>query len=214
MKHLIIPTIFAHNKKEFDERFAKLIEITHQLQIDFMDGKFVHGKSISIEDVPDCHEYWVKFEAHLMMQKPENYIEKLKEKGFKKIIFHYEAVKNAHKIKELISLIKKNKMKVFIAINPATKIDKIIMFLGNIGGVLVMGINPGKEHQKFIPSIYEKIGELRRVDKKIIIQVDGGVNFDNIRRLRKLGVNYINSGSLISDSAKPKKMLKMMKVAF
>ncbi len=214
MKHRIIPTVFALNKEDFYKRFNKLIGITNYLQIDFMDGKFVKAKSVKIEDVPDCHEYWGKFEAHLMARNPEKYIEKLKEKGFFRVIFHYEALRNDNKIINLISEIKRNRMKAVIAINPSTGLDKILGFLDRVNGVLFMGVNPGKENQKFIFSVYEKIAELRKINRKIEISVDGGVNFSNIGKLRDLGVNYINSGGLISNSSNPKKMLKALKRAF
>lgn len=211
MKHKIIPTVFAHNKKEFDERFEKLAKITHYLQIDFMDGKFVRGKSISIGDAPDCHEYWGKFEAHLMVRDPGKYIKELKEKGFKKVIFHYEAVKGKKEAEKIIKLIKKLKMKAWIALNPETGIDKILDLLGEIDGVLFMGVNPGKEGQKFISSVYEKIGELRRIDKKIMIQVDGGVNFGVALKLGALGVNFLNSGGFVAEAKNSKRVIKILR---
>lgn len=214
MKHLIIPTVFATNKKEFNERFEKLVKITHYLQIDIMDGKFVKTKSVKISEMPDCHEYWGKFEAHLMVRNPEKYINKLKEKGFKKVIFHIESVRNKKEAEKVIKLIKNLKMRVWVALNPKTDIDRILDLLGEVDGVLFMGANPGREHQKFISSVYEKIGELRRADKKILIQVDGGINFKVASRLGKLGVSSLNSGGFIAEAKNPKKMLKMLKRAF
>ncbi len=204
----IIPTVFAHNKKEFHERFSELIKLNRDLQIDFMDGKFVKSHGIKINDIPNLSKYKRKFEAHLMAFNPAKYIDKLRKKGFKKIIFHYEALKNNQKIEELIDKIKENRMRAWIAINPSTKIDGIIGFLDNVNGILFMGVEPGREHQKFIPSVYYKINKLRKMNKKIKVQVDGGVNLLNIGKLRSLGADYINSGSFISKAENPKKVLR------
>ena len=99
-------------------------------------------------------------------------------------------------------------MHPIIAFNPGTN---IIDF--NID-VLLMGVYPGKEHQRFISKVYEKIKRLRSINKTIKIHVDGGVNLSNIKKLRKLGVNYINSGSFISDSENPRKELNNLEKAF
>ena len=207
----IIPTIFAHNKKEFTERFEKLAPISKALQIDFMDGKFVPAKSLTLKDIPNLKKYKNNFEAHLMTQNPEKYIPQLKKKGFKKIIFHIEATKNPEKI---IKKIRAIKLTLFIAINPETPTEKIIPYLEKVNGILFMGVHPGKEHQSFIPDVYKKIAQLRSQNKKIPIQVDGGATPQVIKKLVKLKVNYINSGSYISDSENPRQALKKLNAVF
>ena len=90
----VIPTVFAMNKGEFDERLAKLVKISKKIQIDFMDGKFVDGRGVELRDVPNLRKYRSEFEAHLMVRNPEEWFEELKEKGFKKVIFHYESIRD------------------------------------------------------------------------------------------------------------------------
>ena len=209
----IIPTIFAHNKKEFDLRFNKLIALKRDLHIDFMDGKFVKSKSINVNQVQNLRNYNMNFEAHLMTKNPGKYLSLLKKKGFDKIIFHYEAIQE-DKIISLIKKIKSNNMKAIIALNPETQINNIIPFLTRIYGVLFMGVYPGKENQKFISKVYGKIKGLRKISKKINIHVDGGINLSNIKKLKILGVNYINSGSFISDSENPGKALRSLQKEF
>ena len=70
-----------------------------------------------------------------------------------------------------------------------------------------MGVHPGKEHQSFIPPVYKKISQIRKANKKIIIQIDGGVNEKNVKKLIKSGANYLNSGSYVSSSQNPKQAL-------
>lgn len=199
----IIPTIFAHNKKEFHERFEKLVPIANYFQIDFMDAKFVPAKSMQLKDVPTLPKN-KNFEAHLMCLNPENYFKALKKKGFKKIIFHIETTSGPEK---LIKKIKTLGMKSMVAINPETSLEKI----PKNSDVMFMGVHPGKEHQTFIPEVYDKIAELRSQDKTCFIQVDGGITPEVIKKLARLKVNAVNSGSFISSSPNPKKSLKELK---
>lgn len=213
MSH-IIPTVFAYNKKEFNERFLKLIKISKNIHIDFMDGKFVKSRGVNLKNMPNLKIYKISFEAHLMCIKPEKYVNDLKKKGFKKIIFHYEAIKKKYKILKFISNVRNNGLKAIIAINPNTKVEKIKNFLNNVDGALVMGVNPGKEHQKFNIRVYNKIKRLKKFDKRIKVQVDGGVNLEIARKLKKIGVDYINSGSFVSDAEEPKKVLGELEGVF
>lgn len=207
----IIPTIFAHNKKEFDERFKKLFPVSKNLQIDFMDGKFVPAHSVQINEIPNLKKYKNNFEAHLMCFNPEKYVRLAKENGFKKIIFHIEATNNSEKI---IQQIKKEKMQAFVAINPETKIDKILPYLKKTDGVLFMGVHPGKEHQSFIPQVYKNIYELKKINKNIAVQVDGGVNEEVAKKLVNLKVDYLNTGSFVANAENPKEAFKMLNALF
>lgn len=200
MMRKIVPTIFAKNKKQFKERLKKLIESKKDIQIDFMDGKFVKTRGIKINDVPNLSKYNQRFEAHLMTLNPSSYIKELKDKGFKKIIFHYESIKDRNKVLGLLLYIRTQGMKAVIALNPETDIEKIREIWDYADGVLFMGVHPGKENQKFIPKVYQKIRQLRKMNKKIKIQVDGGVNLKVAEKLRKIRVNILNTGSFISSS--------------
>lgn len=206
----VIPTVFATNKKEEYERFEKLVGISDGLHIDFMDGKFVKSKGIEISDVPNLKRMKGEFEAHLMVKDPRKYIVELKEKGFRKFIFHIESMKSETAAEELVEFVKMEGLKVMVALNPATKIKKIEELLGKVDGVLFMGVKPGREHQKFISSVYKKIEELRRMDSKIFIQVDGGVNLKVAERLGKLGVNCVNTGSFVSDAENPREVIEQL----
>ncbi|MFH1802124.1 MAG: ribulose-phosphate 3-epimerase [archaeon] len=204
---LVIPTIFAKTKKEFNDRLARLSPISKNLQIDFMDGKFVKAKSISLKDIPDLKKFKNNFEAHLMCLHPEKYLSQLKKKGFKKVIFHIETTIHPE---ELIQKIKNLKMKPMVAINPKTPIEKLPKKVP----VLFMGVNPGEESQSFIPTLYKKIKSFRQKNKRIAIQVDGGVSPRNAKRLAESGVDAINSGSYISEAENPIRSLEELKRLF
>jgi len=208
----IIPTVFAKNKKEFDSRFAKLSKVSKELQVDFMDGKLVRAKGIRLSDIPNLRGKG-NFEAHLMVANPGKWILGLKKKGFKKVLFHYESFRDIRKIENLIVKLKKAKMKVFITVNPGTSVKKIMPFLTSVDGVMFMGVNPGRENQRFVPGVFEKIKELRRHSKGVKIQVDGGVSDKTIGRLKRSGVDIVNSGSYISDAEKPREALARLRKA-
>jgi len=206
-KMKLIPTIFAHNKKEFEERFKKILPISKNIQIDFMDGKFVKAKSIQPRDIPNLAKFKNNFEAHLMCLHPEKYLSTLKQKGFKKIFFHFEATKNPEKI---LNQIKSLNLTAGIAFNPNAPIKKIIE-LSNLADVLLfMGHTPGVEGVSFNPKTLEKIKALRKTNKKIKIQVDGGASPRIIPKLAKAGVNYANIGSYVSKSKNPKQAFKKL----
>lgn len=188
----IIPTILVKNFSEFKERVRKIKELGFDFaQIDICDGKFVNNKTFWSLDAN------LDFELHLMVKNPEQIINQVKNaKNIKKIIFHFEATSN---IKNIINLIKKYDFKVGLAINPETDILKIKKYLKNLDLVLIMGVHPGFCGQKFILNIINKIKKLRQIDKKILIEVDGGINKKIIPKLIKSGADILAAGSYLKD---------------
>ena len=206
----IIPTVFARNKREFNERFERLYKVSHSLQIDFMDNRFVRGKSVNLKDIPNLRGKRI-FEAHLMVNYPSKYLFGLKKKGFSKVIFHIECKEDAEKI---IKKINKLKMTAFIAVNPSTNIKDFEGILDKIKGVLFMGVYPGREGQKFVGKVYGKIKRFKLEHQNVRIQVDGGVNLNNISKLKEVGVSIVNTGSFVDEADNPRKALKMLKRKF
>jgi len=206
----IIPTVFSHDKKEFLKRFNRLIKVSEKIQIDFMDGKFVPAKSITMKEIPSLKKYKIEFEAHLMVKNPKPWIKEAKQKGFKRVIFHLEAVKTSE-IGDLISLSKKLNLEVYLAINPNTKLKILLKILNKIKikpkGILFLGVHPGKEGQKFQKIILRRIKKLKSKYPKIITQIDGGVNENTIKKIVKYPVDFINSGSFVSNSKNPKSQI-------
>ncbi len=209
----IIPAILARSKKEFNEQFNKLLPITQNLQIDLMDGKFVKQKSIYLNKIPDLKKYNKEFEAHLMVKNPIALVSTLKQKGFRKIIFHYESYKKEKMIEKTIALIRENNMDVWLALNPETETEKISPYLDKIDGVLIMGVYPGKSGQEFIPETLKKIKKLRK-KSRIKIQIDGGVNEKTAPLLFKAGADYLNSGSFVSNAKSPGDAINQLEKAF
>ncbi len=199
MKKVIIPSIIAKSQKELDERISKIDSDIYQL--DFMDGKFVKNKSLMFEfKIPKEKKY----EAHLMISNPKDWISKNWEK-VDTIIFHFESVKNPE---EIIKLIKSKKRNVGIAINPKTPVKKLIPFLDEVSMILVMTVNPGRYGSKFLSRSLEKVKEIRKLKPELNIEVDGGINGKTIVRASKVGANSFVVGSYLQKSENAKKTLK------
>ena len=214
MSSIVTPNVFATSKEEFDERFEKVVPLAEWVQIDFMDGKFVSAISLAVLEIPDLHEEKAKFEAHLMVEEPWEYIELLKKKGFSKVIFHYEACEDDEKVKDTIMKIKLSGMIPGIAINPKTPVRHVYPFLDNVRYVMFMGIQPGQEQQEFIHEVYDKITELKNHDHEVVIQVDGGVNDKTAALLARAGCSILNSGSYVGNADNPKKAIKKLEEEF
>lgn len=208
MKIKIIPTVFAENKKEFDERLFRTVKLSDEIQVDFMDGKFVETKSVKLSDVPNLKRFDKKFEAHLMVNNPEKWIKRLKNKGFSKVIFHIKKYSKEKDVRWLINEIQKQDMEAFVAISPEIREEEVFRYLKQADGILVMGIHPGKEHQKIIHKTFYKTENIRKKDSEVVIQIDGGVNSKNIRYLVKSGANILNVGSFIANAENPRIVLK------
>ena len=210
----VIPTVFAKTKNEFDDRFNKLKKISRDIQIDIMDGKFVSNKSIGLDKLPDMKH--INAEAHLMVNDPENYFEILKKKHIKKVLFHYESFNDLSTVKRIFSEARKLQLTVFLVFNPETSFRTIISVIENIGslkGIMLMGVTPGKENQELNKTVLRKIKNIKR-DKKITIQVDGGVNDETALILKNAGADIINTGSYVSRSKNPEESLKKLESLF
>jgi len=188
----IVPTLIAKNQKELNFRFNKLKYYFDTFQIDVMDGRFVSNKSMDFNFKLPKDKI---FEAHLMIQNPTRWILKNSSK-VDIIIFHIESV-NKEEVLKVIKEIKKKRKKVGIAINPNTPINTIIPYLSKINLVLLMSVNPGKYGSKFISSTLTKAKELKKIKKRLVIEIDGGINPQNIKKALQAGVFRFAVGSYL-----------------
>lgn len=172
------------------------------IHYDVMDGKFVNNKAFSIKEIKKINKISHKTnDVHLMVINPLKYLRKLKKCNIDYFTFHIEL--NIDKNK-LIKKIKKQNIKVGLAVNPETEIEKIISFLPDIDLILLMSVNPGQGGQIFIENTINKIKELKKIIKEnnynILISVDGGINDSNISKVEKAGVDIAVVGSYITNS--------------
>lgn len=209
----IIPTVFVKEGEDFMSRFNKVVGISNFVQIDFMDGEFVKSKSTSLDDIPFLKDYDVMFEAHLMVKDPEEWVEKLSKKGFTNVVFHYEAADDDLDVKYIAGVVRRYHMNPIVCVNPSTPIEKVFGVLDVVNHVQLMGVEPGEEGQEFISDTIKRIKALKQYKRSIKVQVDGGINLSNAERVADAGCDFLNSGSLISNSDSPKATLMKLQAA-
>ncbi len=202
----IIPAILAKTKEEYEQKLLKVQESADFLggwvQVDLMDGKFVGNKSLEpteIEQVPTNFKY----EFHLMVQEPVFYAEVLRKLRVERFIAHLEVGdEQLDQFWEAVIMMDRP-ADIGLAINPETPVEKLGNYLEMVDSVLVMSVNPGFSGQQFIPETIEKIKQLtslRRQNKlNFLIEVDGGLNHQNIKSVVDAGADILVMGSALME---------------
>jgi ribulose-phosphate 3-epimerase len=202
----IAPSILASN-------FARLGEEVHMVEqagaevihLDVMDGHFVPNISIGIPVVASMRKATrLPLDVHLMIEQPEEYIEGFVHAGATRVLVHQEAT--AH-LDRALAMIREHGAEAGAAINPATPVAMLSEVLDKLDTVLVMSVNPGFGGQKFIRGALEKIRQLNqwrsRYNGNFRIEVDGGVDLDNIAELAQAGANTFVAGTSIFHTTDP-----------
>lgn len=168
------------------------------LHLDIMDGHFVPNLSFGPGLVKSLRPITKQFfDVHLMLENPLEYIDAFADAGADGITIHLEA---ASDIGECISKIKEHGLKCGIAINPDTDAEGVVPYLNDIDMVLVMSVFPGYGGQKYIESVNSKISFIReKMGDDFHIEVDGGVNKENIASVYGLGADVIVAGTAVFD---------------
>ena len=169
------------------------------LHIDVMDGVFVPNISFGAPVYKTIRKSCnLVFDVHLMITKPERYIEDFVKAGADIVNFHVEATENPS---DVIDLIKSYGVKTGITIKPKTPVSVIEEYLDRVDLVLVMTVEPGFGGQKLMTDCLDKIRELKKIkDEKgysYEIEIDGGVSLDNIKEVMETGVDVVVAGSAV-----------------
>lgn len=171
----------------------------HYIHIDVMDGAFVPNFSIGLPVIKAIRKYTDKvFDVHLMVEDPAHHLEAFKEAGADILTVHVEACRHLHRT---IQTIHSLGIRAGVALNPATPLCVLDDVLEDVDMVLLMGVNPGFGGQKYISSTTDKIRRLRKIIRDrsldVDIEVDGGINRDNLNMVLDAGANVIVAGSQI-----------------
>ena len=201
--------------------FARLLEDVKKvekagceyLHIDVMDGHFVPNITLGPGIVKSLRkDVNLVFDAHLMIENPDNYIKEFADAGCDIIVVHQEACTHLHRT---IQNIKSHGIKAGVALNPATPIETIKYVLQDVDMVLLMSVNPGFGGQSYIPVVTEKIKELKalidEMNLDIDIEVDGGVKPSNIAEVVNAGANVIVAGSAIFNAGNIDEAVKSLR---
>ncbi|MDO5479262.1 MAG: ribulose-phosphate 3-epimerase [Clostridia bacterium] len=208
----ISPSILASDFANLEKEIKKIDEGGADLiHIDVMDGCFVPNISFGLPVISAIRKCTKKpFDVHLMIDAPERYIEEFKKAGADIITVHAEATKHLHRT---LQSIKALGLKAGVALNPGTDESVIKYVLELTDMVLVMTVNPGFGGQKFIPETVAKIRRVKELigDRKIDIQVDGGISSGNVAIVVEAGANVIVAGSAIFNAPSAKEEIDKMK---
>tara|TARA_B100002052_G_scaffold290415_1_gene309006 strand:+ start:162 stop:815 length:654 start_codon:yes stop_codon:yes gene_type:complete len=214
MKHLIAPSMLASDFSNLQSE-VKMVNKSEAdwLHLDIMDGEFVPNISFGIPVVKSISKHTNKpLDVHLMIQKPERYIQDFKHAGANIITVHFEACTHLHRT---INLIKKEGMKAGVAINPHTSANVLSDVLKELDLVCIMSVNPGFGGQSFIENTYKKVSLLNNLKKEYdshaLIQIDGGVDSKNATQLIQCGANVLVAGSSVFKSSEPLQAIKELK---
>ena len=169
------------------------------LHLDVMDGLFVPNITFGAPVISALRKHSdMIFDVHLMIDRPERYIDDFAKAGADIITIHLEST---DKVSETLSYIRSKGIKAAISVKPNTPIEEVFPYLDTLDMVLIMTVEPGFGGQKLIPETLEKIRVLREYCDKngynIDIEVDGGIGPDNVGLLTSNGANVIVAGSAI-----------------
>jgi ribulose-phosphate 3-epimerase len=202
----IAPSILASNFAKLGEDVRAVEEGGADLiHVDVMDGHFVPNISIGLPVVASLRKATrLPLEVHLMIERPEEYIERFVLAGANRILIHQEATVH---LDRALTMIRELGAQAGAAINPATPVATLTDVFGKVDTVLVMSVNPGFGGQKFIPGVIEKIRQLNqwraRYNGAFRIEVDGGVDAENTAELAQAGANTFVAGTSIFHTPDP-----------
>jgi len=183
------------------------------IHLDIMDGVFVPNISFGIPVVKAVKKHATKkLDVHLMIVQPEKYITAFKNAGADVLTVHYEACTHLHRT---LSEIKSLGMFAGVSLNPHTPISLLEDIVNEADMVLLMSVNPGFGGQKFIENTYSKIERLKALiikkQAQTLIQIDGGVDNTNAKKLFEAGADVLVAGSYVFQAQNPKQQIDILK---
>lgn len=193
----ILSSDFLHLENEIRAIEKAGADILH---LDIMDGHFVPNLTFGPGLVKQIRSVTtLPLDAHLMITNPADFADKFIDAGVNYLSFHIETDAN---YVSLFRKIRKRGVKAGIAINPETSLDALPGVIDEIDYVLIMSVHPGFGGQSFIEESVEKVRKAKEIigSRPIEIEIDGGINFETAKTVKKVGVNILVAGSFIFKS--------------
>lgn len=213
---LIAPSILSADGGRLGAEIAAVEKAgADWIHVDVMDGHFVPNITMGPAIITALRKTTaLPFDVHLMIENPDNYVESFAAAGADYITVHVEAAGHLHRT---IELIKKTGKKAGVSLNPATPLSSVEEILPDIDLLLIMSVNPGFGGQKFIQSSLAKIKRARKMiaelSPKPLLEVDGGVNLQNIASIAQAGTDVLVAGAAVFGTADYKQTITALKAA-
>ena len=213
--YIIAPSILSADFANLGKDVSDVIDAGADfIHFDVMDNHYVPNLTVGPMVCKSLRDYGINavIDVHLMISPVDEIIPDFAQAGANYITFHPEATKH---VDRTIKLIKDHGCQPGVVLNPATNVSVLEYCLDQIDMVLLMSVNPGFAGQKFIESTYDKIVEVREmidaVNPSIRLEVDGGLNLENIGRAARSGADTFVAGSAIFNSENYKKTISQMR---
>ena len=213
--YIIAPSILSADFANLGKDVSDVIDAGADfIHFDVMDNHYVPNLTVGPMVCKSLRDYGINttIDVHLMISPVDEIIPDFAQAGANYITFHPEATKH---VDRTIKLIKVHGCQPGVVLNPATNVSILEYCLDQIDMVLLMSVNPGFAGQKFIESTYDKIVEVREmidaVNPSIRLEVDGGLNLENIGRAARSGADTFVAGSAIFNSENYKKTISQMR---
>lgn len=209
----ISPSLLAADFANLQASVAKIESTVEMLHLDVMDGNFVPNLSFGPNVIEALRPHSkLFFDVHLMIERPERYLEAFRKAGADGITIHYESTENPA---EVLKTIRAMGASPAIAISPDTKPEVLFPLLPLCDMVLVMTVYPGFGGQKLIPACLEKAtvlkNEIERQGLSVSVQADGGIGAANLADVLKAGINVVVAGSAVFGAEKPEEAVAAMR---
>jgi ribulose-phosphate 3-epimerase len=213
----LLPSILSADFSRLGEQVALVMDAgVRIIHVDIMDGHFVPnltiGPAVLRSLAPMVHARGGLFSVHLMIEKPEEYVEDFVRAGADAVSVHVEACPHLY---HAMTAIKALGAGAGVAMNPGTPVSAVREVERLVDFFVVMTVNPGFGGQQMIEPALDKVRQLRKtVPEGVAIEVDGGVHESNIRRVVDTGANWVVAGSAVFGAERPdeeaRKLQKLM----
>jgi len=214
MSTIIAPSLLAANFLNL-ERDIEMLNRSEAdwIHLDIMDGVFVPNISFGFPVINRLKELTDKpLDTHLMIVQPEKFIDEIAAAGSTYMNVHVEACPHLHRV---VQEIRRKGMKPAVTLNPHSPVCLLEDIICDVDMVLIMSVNPGFGGQKFIEHSVQKVSQLKemilRKNASVLIEVDGGVNFETAKKLVDAGADVLVAGSFVFSSENPIETIKQLK---
>jgi len=212
----IAPSILAADFSRLGDEIKAVEEAgADWIHVDVMDGRFVPNITIGpvvVESIRKVTE--LPLDVHLMIEDADRYIKDFTDAGADFLTVHVEACRHLNRT---IQLIKENGARAGVVLNPATSLSNLEEVLHDVDLVLLMSVNPGFGGQEFIPSLEDKILNMRQImnqyEQEFDLEVDGGIKASNAGAVKNAGANVLVAGSAVFNSKDYKKAIDDLRFA-